>query len=403
MDVARYFDHNATTPVLLSIQDEVAEFIKNEWANPSATYLKGREEKIILQDSRKALADWLKIDPLEWIFTSGASESNALVFYTLDYQSQDSEFIRSHGLRKKIITSSIEHPSVIENAKFLSQKKGYQWVQIPISKEGNIDYEYLENQIDNSTLLVSFMAASNETGLVFDIQKIAKMAKNQGAYFHTDATQALGKIDLNLEDVDYASFSAHKVNAFKGIGGLVVKNKCPLLPLIKGGGQERFRRAGTENIMGVWSFKKAAEFYQSGQKTLEFQNIKKMRDDFELKILESLGGVQVTHQSSLRLPNTTHLFFDDIQTQSLLINLDLKGYAVSVGSACSSGALRPSQTLLGMGYSARQALQGLRVSFGLGNKSSEIDQFILEIKNSVAKTRSISKPPSVLFAEEVKV
>lgn len=388
-----YLDHNATTPLAPKVLDSLKIFLDQGWGNPSSIHWAGRKPKQVLRETRKALADFLKVHPLEIIFTSGATEANNTVLQGLVRNSLKFGF----GNRPRVITSSLEHPSISETLQVMSEQNLIDWVQISVDQQGNFDFQSFEKALSQPTLLVSVMTANNETGFVLPIQKIMSLAKAAGAFTHSDATQAMGKIPVVTQDLDYLSLSAHKMYALKGCGVLWVKKSAPFEALILGGAQERSRRAGTENILGVASLGMALAELNSQPNI--YQQLVLLRDRFESQILSQLTGVQITHQNSERLPNTSHLIIDGIDGESLLMSLDLKGYAVSTGAACSSGSPEPSPVLLALGFTKQQAQQSLRVSFGLYNTSEEVDVFVQDLISTVNHLRKVRLEQTVLLVE----
>lgn len=379
-----YLDHNATTPPLASISRSLLDWLE-VWGNPSSIHWAGRGPKTILRETREKLAAGLGCHPLELVFTSGGTESNNLVLRgTLDY------YIRQGRQLNKIhlITSAIEHPSVKKTLEEI-EKLGARVTRIAVNRDGVFDWETFESSFTPDTVLVSVMAANNETGTILPIAKIVKFAQEKGVRVHTDAVQALGKISINLQKwgVDFASFSAHKFHALKGSGWLYVKKNAPLSTQITGGGQERHRRGGTENILGIRSIKEITPYLsQVGE---VFPLLTDLRNHFEQKVRQELDGITVTGETSPRLPNTSSLVIKGVDGETLLMRLDLAGYAVSTGAACSSGSPEPSPVLLAMGLSREEAQSSLRVSFGWENTLEEVETFVLVLKEIVSHLRTL--------------
>jgi len=279
--------------------------------------------------------------------------------------------------------------------------KSFQWLQeqgatvhfLPVDKNGEINLELYQSLLSEKTALVSIMLANNETGVIFPTQKLAKLAHDVGALFHCDAVQAYGKMSLNLQKlgVDYASFSAHKINALKGTGVLFIKKGSPFESLIMGGGQERHRRGGTENVLGIWAMGLAAKNLTVGKKAVSefYPEIQELRDYFESRVKSEVTAVKITAESAARLPNTSSLILDGVDGEVLLMSLDLLGFAVSTGAACSSGNPEPSPVLLSMGLTRVQAQNSMRVSLGRGTTKLQLDQFIEALKATVLRLRSI--------------
>ncbi|MFN8845420.1 MAG: cysteine desulfurase family protein [Bdellovibrionales bacterium] len=374
-----YLDHNATTPLNPHVQAVVINQL-SQFGNPSSIHWAGRKSKTILRKSRESLARFLNASPLELIFTSGGSESNNTVIQGVFSTSNKNEFI----------CSAVEHPSVLKTMKYI-ESQGARVHRIPVNRNGQLDLEFYKKHCGPQTALVSVMAANNETGTVFPIEEMVKIAHSQGALFHTDAVQTLGKLKIDLKkwNVDYASFSAHKFYALKGVGLLYAKKGVPQIPLIHGGAQERFRRGGTENILGVASFGAAAQtLSQEVEKNI--QRSLELRNHMETEIQKNLPGVKIVANLEPRLTNTSSLLIEGIDGETLLISLDIKGFAVSTGAACSSGNPEPSPVLLAMGFSRSEAQTSLRVSLGWESTEVQVQAFIDELISTVLRLRKLN-------------
>lgn len=374
-----YFDHNATTPVSKVVQDKVLSWISH-YGNPSSIHAEGRAAKALLRDSRDIIAQFLNCHPLELIFTSGGSEANNLAIKGV--------FARSEEKNPLFVSTGIEHPSVLKPIEFI-RKKGARFVTLATTDLG-IDWDQYEKLLKEKPALVSVMAANNETGLLLPIQKMSQMARDKGVLFHTDAVQMLGKapVDLKLWDVDFASFSGHKFYSLKGAGILFVRKGLTIESLIHGGGQERHRRAGTENALAIASI---AENMRHDRGLVEQTELGLMRDEFEREILKSLDGVSVTSKGGARLSNTSHMVIDGIDGETLLMSLDLAGFSVSTGAACSSGNPEPSPALRAMGLTLKQAQSSLRVSFGRTTRKEDVGRFASVLIKEVHRLRSFGK------------
>ncbi|MFN8946013.1 MAG: cysteine desulfurase family protein, partial [Pseudobdellovibrionaceae bacterium] len=268
-----------------------------------------------------------------------------------------------------------------------------QVVHVPMLPTGKLDMEFFKSELDHHTALVSIMAANNEFGSIFPLKEICELAHTMGSLVHTDAVQAFGKLPIQLKQwgVDYATFSAHKFYALKGCGFLYVRKGVPFQSLIPGGGQERSRRAGTENILGIASLKAVIPFLPETAKRANQTRF--LRDEFESQIKSRISGVQINAVESDRLPNTSSLVIDGIDGETLLMSLDMKGVAVSTGAACSSGNPEPSPSLLALGLTRAQAQRSLRISFGWGNTQHELDHLVETLIETVAYLRSLN--PSI--------
>jgi cysteine desulfurase len=381
-DIGRiYLDHNATTPPLISVVENLSGWV-GHWGNPSSIHWSGRGPKNLIRGARAALAEALSCHPLELLFTSGGSEGNNLVIKGV-FETQS-----LNGGRNEYITSQIEHPSVIKSFEYL-RSQGAIVHFIPVSREGHLDLEYYRRVLSDKTALVSIMTANNETGSLMPIPKLAQMAHEVGALFHTDAVQALGKMVVNLPSwgVDFATFAAHKVYALKGAGAVFVRKGVRLTSLIAGGAQERSRRAGTENVLAIAAFGHVAKelLPKAQEKSLA---LCELRDAMESAILKSIPGVSMTGAGVKRLSNTSSLLIDDIDGESLLMSLDMEGVSVSTGAACSSGSPEPSPVLLALGLSRAEAQRSLRVSLGWDTTREEIQQFVATLTSVVERLRT---------------
>lgn len=376
-----YLDHNATTPLHPEVKNSLIEELESHFGNPSSIHWAGRKSKNLLRNSRQNLADLLSVSPLEIIYTSGASESNNSVI----------QVIHSLGLnRNEYICSAVEHPSVLKTMQHL-ESLGAVVHKIPVNRNGELDLEFYKNVLSEKTALVSVMLANNETGNLFPIKELASLAHEKGALFHTDAVQGLGKIEMNLKDldVDYASFSAHKFYALKGCGVLYAKKGAPQVPFIWGGAQERSRRGGTENVLGILSLGIMAKMKNEIQ--AQSRRLEHLRDDLQFEIFKKIPNCRITGSQLNRLPNTLSLVIDGIDGETLLMNLDIKGFAVSTGAACSSGNPEPSPVLLAMGLTRHEAQSSLRISLGWQNTKEEVESFMIELEKSVHRLRNLDQ------------
>ncbi|MAV91605.1 MAG: cysteine desulfurase [Bdellovibrionaceae bacterium] len=392
-----YFDHNATTPVdsevlaLLSTWGQV-------FGNPSSIHSDGRGPKALLRQARKSVAKFLNADPLEIVFTSGGSESNNMVLQGIFNWIQTGQGWngKTTSKRNQLIISAVEHPSILKTAEFL-KRRGVQVDVVPVNRQGQLDEEVYENLLSENTALVSIMYANNESGCIFPIKDLAKKAHEVGAFFHTDAVQSLGKSMVDVKDwgVDFASFSGHKFYALKGVGVTFVKKRTSLESHIFGGGQERGRRAGTENLLSIASLGHRCEGFQQ---EMELEALQNLRDQFEQKVKTEIQGVSIIGADSLRVPNTSNLILQGVDGETLLMNLDVEGFSVSTGAACSAGSPEPSPALLAMGYSREEAQSSLRVSFGRGNTLEEMEDFVGVLKLTVQRLRQLKQEGHSLHA-----
>jgi cysteine desulfurase len=389
-----YFDNNATAPLSPLVAAQLPVWAEH-FGNPSSIHWGGRGPKTCLRDARKALSELIGCDPLEAIFTSGGSEANNLVLKGLFFHHQFKASPRKHYL-----ISSVEHPSLLEAAAFI-KRLGADIEIFPVGPGGKIDLEDFRSRVREDTALVSCMLANNETGTIFPIKKMAHIAHEKGALFHTDAVQALGKMYLSVKDlgVDFASFAGHKFYALKGAGILFSKRGHYLEPLIHGGGQERHRRAGTENILAIASFGLMAEQKKHLEEKLAHMSL--LRNTFEAELLKRISGVTITAGEAPRLSNTSSVVIEGIEGETLLMRLDMEGVAVSTGSACSAGSPEPSAVLLNMGLTRRQAQSSLRVSFGWYNTAGEVERFLDILERTVLRIRALEQERDLNSLEAV--
>lgn len=381
-----YLDFNATTPIFSGVKSELPSLLEI-WGNPSSVHWAGQATKTVLREARQSLAQILGVSPLELVFTSGGSEGNNTVLQSFYEKTR-------HQNRNEFITTAIEHPSVLKTLAHLREQGAVVHV-IGVNREGELDWEHFHRVLSERTALVSMMLANNETGLLLPLQEVTARAHAFGAKVHTDAVQALGKIPLHLRElnVDFATFSAHKFYALKGVGVLYAKKGQDLRPLIFGGGQERHRRGGTENTLGIWSLGFMAA--QASEVSHQAERVRFLRDHLETRLSQEISDLKITHQETARLPNTSSLVLSGVDGETLLMSLDVKGYAVSTGAACSSGNPEPSPVLMSLGLTRAEAQSSLRVSLGWTTTSEEVEAFIETLKIVVHRLRHLQTQPTV--------
>lgn len=377
-----YLDYNATTPM----SPEVLDFYKDQlslYANASSLHEDGRRAKKEIEIARKNVADLVNVLPEEIIFTSGGSESNNTVFNTMI------------NLGKKlgknlIVTTEIEHPCVLEASKRLADF-GMEVVYLPVDEYGLVKEDEYKAALEKNPLLVSVMTANNEIGTVQDIKKLAQLAHEKGALFHTDAVQAAGKIPVDLKDwgVDYATFSGHKIYGPKGVGALFVKTGCKIEPLIRGGHQEKGYRAGTYNAPSIAAYGKAAELAKADIEHYT-THTKALREKLKNGLLEKIPNIKINGHPEKVLPNTLDISFPGAEGEAILLHLDLLGVDVSTGSACASGSLEPSHVLMATGLGPELAHGSIRFSFGKYNTESDVDYILEKFPPVIDKLRKMS-------------
>ncbi|HEY1476318.1 MAG TPA: cysteine desulfurase NifS [Chthoniobacterales bacterium] len=377
-----YFDNNATTQVDPEVLQQMLPFLQDQYGNPSSVYSFGKRAAKAVNIAREQIADLLRCEPSEIVFTSCGTES-------------DNSAIQSALLidpdRKHLVTSRVEHSAVVKHAEALA-RRGYEVTWLDVDSEGLIDLDELERAIRDDTAIVSLMWANNETGVLFPIEEAAEICRSKETVFHTDAVQAIGKIDIDLRriPINFLSLSGHKLHAPKGVGALYINRKTRFNPYIIGGGQENKKRGGTENTASIVGLGKAAEIAYAALRD-ENTRVKALRDRFEQGVLGAVPSVQVNGHRSRRLPNTSNLAIEGIDSEGMLMLLDQKGLCCSAGSACTAGSLEPSHVLRAMGYSTDRARGSLRFSFGRFNSEAEIDQALRIIPNAVEKLRSMNR------------
>lgn len=386
-----YLDYNATTPIHPEVKKVLIDSF-DLYGNPSSLHSPGRSANSKIEEARESIAKLIKADPDEIIFTAGGSESNNTVLkYVVCNPAKGCEgSCCSLGGRNEIITTVIEHPSIISTIDFLSEQGG-SVVLLDVDKYGKVDINQLEDKISGKTALVSVMMANNEIGTIQNIKQIAEIAKAHGALMHTDAVQALGKLPIDVKSlgVDYLSISGHKVYAPKGIGVLYVKKGAPYCPFIHGGHQEDGRRAGTLNNFGIIGFGKAAEIALADMDS-EYVKIKQLRDKLKKGIIESIPDIKINGHPQDCLPNTLNVSFIGAEGESILLYLDLEGIAVSTGSACSSDSLEPSAVLLATGVGPELAHGSIRFSLGRENTEEDIDYVLEKLPKVIERIRKMS-------------
>lgn len=378
-----YFDHNATTPVDPVVLEAVTRALRDDFGNPSSVHHFGQRAKAVLDTARTAVARLVNGEPSEIVFTSGGTEADNFAIRGV------AEALEPSG-RRHLIASAIEHEAVLMTLKALA-RRGWKTTLLPVDSTGIVSPDALREAMTDETALVSIMHANNEIGTVQPVRELAAIAHERGALFHTDAVQSAGKIPLDVRalGVDLAAISAHKFNGPKGVGALWIRRGTRLNAILTGGKHERNRRAGTENVAGIAGFGVAAELAVK-KLDAEAARLRALRDRLEAGILERIPGTAVNGAREPRVPNTTNISFEGIEAESLLIALDLEGFAVSTGSACSSGTLEPSHVLRAMGFPPHRTQNSIRISLGAGNTDAEVDAFLEKLPGVVEKLRLVT-------------
>jgi cysteine desulfurase len=374
-----YLDNNATTPIDPAVVVEMLPFFETNFGNPSSIYKIGRTARSALRNAREKVAALVGADAEEIVFTSCGTEANNTAIIGAAYALEDKG--------RHIITSQIEHKSVLNSLKFLEQR-GFEVTCLPVDENGLVELDRLESAIRDDTTLISIMFANNEIGVVQPVAEIAGIADKHGTVFHTDAVQAAGKIKIDVAECGCSllSLSAHKICGPKGVGALYVRTGTPISPIILGGKQEGGLRGGTENVAGIVGFGKAAELASNLEQS---SVILQLRDKLQTGLQERVPGLLLNGHPQKRLPNTLNVSIPDIEAEALVINLDLKGIYISTGSACTSGAIEPSHVLCAIGRDNELAKASIRFSLGRLNTESEIDKVIETLPAVVKRLRAL--------------
>jgi cysteine desulfurase len=377
-----YLDYAATTPVHPEVLAAMLPYLKDTFGNPSSIHSFGQEAKEAIEVARATVALFIGARRDEVVFTSGGTEADNFAIKGVAYAN---EHRGNH-----VITSSVEHHAVVEPLKFLEQR-GFKITYLPVDKYGMVDAQDVRKSIGDQTILISVMHANNEIGTIEQIAEIGEIAKERGVYFHSDAVQTLGHIPVNVNElrVDLLSVSAHKLYGPKGVGALYVRKGTKLVPFMQGGGQERGRRASTENVPGIVGFGKAVEIAER-EMSEEGKLLTFLRDKLIEGLLERIDYVRLNGHRTKRLPNNVNISVESVEGESMLLNLDLEGIAASSGSACTSGSLESSHVLLALGLSHEEAHGSLRFSLGRGTTEEEIKRVLEVLPPIVAKLRSMS-------------
>jgi len=384
-----YLDNNATTPLDPAVIEEMLPFLTEFYGNPSSGYAFAAKARKAIDLTRERLAALLGCEPSEIVFTSGGTESNNAVIHSA---------LQVDPRGKHIVTSAVEHSAVLRPCQDL-EKQGCFVTFLGVDRDGNVDLAELEAEIRPETALVSMMWANNETGVLFPVEKIAEICRRKSVLFHTDAVQATGKIPMRLRNtaINFLSLSAHKFHGPKGVGALYVNRRTRFSPLIAGGGQENGRRGGTENVASIVGLGKAAELaakYLADGKC----SIQSMRDRFEKAVLETVSGASVNGAGAPRIPNTSSLSFEGIESSAALLLLDRHGICCSAGSACRAGSQEASHVLHAMNPNGDGARRSLRFSFGRFNTDAQIDRAIGIVPKVIEKLRATAAPRAVAAA-----
>jgi cysteine desulfurase len=376
-----YLDNNATTKVDELVFEEMRPYFCELYGNPGSMHFFGGQVQNQVDESRRRVAALLGAQPDEIVFTACGTESdNAAIRSAIEVFPE----------KRHIITSRVEHPAVLTQCRNLS-KRGYRVTELNVDGEGRLDMQELAAALDNDTALVTLMYANNETGVIFPIEEAARLAKEKGALFHTDAVQAVGKIPLNMAEsaIDLLSISGHKLHAPKGVGVLYVRRGTPFRPLLVGGHQERGRRAGTENTTSIIAMGKACELAMQHMGE-ENGRVREQRDRLQRELCALIPNTRINGGAAERLPNTLSIAMEFVEGEGILLLLSEKGICASSGSACTSGSLEPSHVLRAMGVPFTCAHGSIRFSLSRFTTDEEIDTVIRELPPIISRLREMS-------------
>ncbi len=377
-----YLDYAATTPTHPEVVKAMLPYFTEVFGNPSGIYAYGQEAKGAIEEARSKVANLIGARDEEIVFTSGGTEADNFALKGVAFANQNKG--------NHIITSSIEHHAVMETGKFL-EGRGFRVTYLPVDGYGLVDPDNVRKAITDKTILISVMHANNEVGTMEPITEIGKIAKETGIYFHTDAVQTVGHIPVNVNElgVDLLSMAAHKLYGPKGVGALYIRKSTKLVSHMHGGGQERERRASTENVPGIVGFGRAAELAQR-EMSEEAKRLAYLRDQLIKGLQERINHIRLNGHPQRRLPNNVNVSIDFVEGESMCLNLDLEGICTSTGSACSSASLESSHVLLAMGLPPEQARGSLRLTLGKWTTEEEIGQVLEVLPRIVTRLRAMS-------------
>jgi cysteine desulfurase len=375
-----YLDHNATTPLDSQALEAMLPFLREQFGNPSSVHRFGRTARAAVDDARARVGQLVGAQPEQVIFTAGGTEANNLAL----------KGVAGKCGSGRLLVGATEHSSVSRTARQLASR-GWEVYEIPVDGSGRVHVESLEQSCGGNSVLVSVMLANNETGAIQDIAALSGAARRRGAIFHTDAVQAVGKIPVNFQasGAQLMSLSAHKLNGPKGVGALIVDKSIEIEPQLAGGGQEKNRRSGTENVAGIVGFGVAAaialeRLEQHGARLLDLR--KRLESG-----LRAVGGITIFSADAERLPNTVCFAAEGVEGETLVMGMDKAGMAISSGSACGSGKSEPNPVLMAMGVDPELARGSVRVSMGAGNNEQDIDSFIVALAEQLQRLRGMAR------------
>jgi cysteine desulfurase len=376
-----YLDHNSTTPIDPAVQEAMLPFIREHFGNPSSLHALGRRARVAVDEARDSVADIVGADPATVVFVSSGSEANNLAIRGIAAARRD--------WGQHLVVSAVEHRSVLETCKAL-EADGFRTTTVPVDETGMVDPKEVAEAITEDTLLVAVMHANNEVGTIQPVEEVVRTAHERGVPVLVDAVQTIGKLPIDVATMgcDMLSYSGHKIYGPKGAGALYIRRGLKLKALLTGGAQERRRRAGTENVPAIVGFGLACRLAAQRREEDEKRTLE-LRDRLWKGMAERIPGAYLNGHPVSRLSNTLNASFEGIEGETVVINLDLKGVAVSTGSACASGTLEPSPTLLAMGLGEERSRGGVRFSLGRGTTQDEIDLLLTILPPVVERLRSL--------------
>ena len=388
-----YFDYNATTPVDTDVLAAMLPYFSAEYGNPNSIHSFGQSARGAVERARASLAALIGARPSEIVFTSGGTEADNLAIFGIVEGIAGRSPVSAVGRARHIVTTTIEHHAVLHSCQAL-EGRGIAVTRVPVGRDGVVDPEDIQRALRPETVLITVMHANNELGALQPVAEIGRIAVQAGVRFHSDAVQSAGKVALDVANmgVDLMSLSAHKFYGPKGIGALFVRKGVQLEPLLYGSRGEGGRRAGTENVSGIVGLGKAAELALE-RLDAESAGIAMLRDRLEQGLLERVSGARVNGGAARRLPNTCNITFPEVESESLVIALDLQGVACSAGAACLSGAVDPSHVLAAIGLSPAEARGSIRLSLGRGTTDDDVGLALNAIPEAVARQRELSPTP----------
>lgn len=381
-----YFDHAATTPVNPLVIQAMTEVLTQDFGNPSSIHQFGRKTYKLLTEARSAIAKSLLVKDSEIIFTSGGTESDNMAIIGTAFKKQIDG--------KHLITTAIEHPAVLKTMKYLKEQFGFEVTYLPVDEKGSLSVEMFKQALREDTILVSVMAANNETGNLLPIQEIGEILRDHQAIFHTDAVQAISLLEIKPKKlgIDLLSASAHKLNGPKGVGFLYKSANLPFMPFFHGGEQEGRFRAGTENLASIVGLKKAIEILNQDERKQRFKKYQTLQDLLFRRLDEAKVRYHLNGDLNNKLPNILNLHLEKVASNLALMKLDLKGFAISIGSACTAGNISDSHVLAAMYGKDHPALkQSIRISFGEGNTKEQVEKLADELIALSQKTNKEEK------------